>query len=464
MRGALRIFVAHRGRDELAIECLKRWKAEIDKWDGEVEACLHLDGGSSMDQTFRDLLPEWEVFSDPTAKGIQHVRRMQLLMAGRGEGHGARVLFFDTDTVPDEGALEACEKAFKFWGQPVCGYDSAAHDTKDEVLIRGWKLPGTKIAAELRKFPSGNFCFISPAYAHLMACKALQDPDISWDYCGWAAGNIIPWMVLGLSEHIGEGGMHDKDNGGQGRDKARIASGHVRHEAEKIREAIGMIESPILISVLHPTCRFDVSSKVREEWLKLAKNPRAIEWVYGIDAKEQERIGSLLGGKVVVDGENRLGAVSKINACAKNSLGDVLVMAADDIYPPEDWDVKVLAAIPDTKGEYVLACPDGNQGRPDLIHNITITRKRYERYGYVIHPAFYHLYGDDFFTAQAVADKVVVRCPGIVFDHRHPTTGKSQVDAVYARTNSQEQYTLGAQIYKDLLAKHNLKQNEERII
>ena len=410
MTGTLRVFVAHRGRDELALECLKRWHTELASWPGQAEAALHLDGGSSMDQAFRDLLPEWEVHSDPTAKGIQHVRRLQLLMASRGEGHGSRVLFFDTDTVPDIGALEMCERAFKLWGQPVCGYDSPTHDNKDEVFQTGWKLPGTGMTADLRKFPSGNFCFLSPAYAHFMACKAVTTPKLSWDYAAWSAGVVIPWVVMGLSEHIGEGGMHDKDCGGKGRDMARKASDYVRAEADSIRGVAGIKHETKLISVMHPTRRLEKAAGVREEWLKKAKNPNSIEWIYGIDDRDKEKFELLIGGKIVTDPFNRLGAVSKINLCAKASTGKLLVMAADDIFPPDEWDEKLLVSLPD-EGEYVLACPDGNPGRPDLIHNIAITRKRYARYGHVIHPEFFHLYGDDLFTAQAVADKVIIRCP-----------------------------------------------------
>ena len=58
-----------------------------------------------------------------------------------------------------------------------------------------------------------------------------------------------------------------------------------------------------------------------------------------------------------------------------------------------------------------------------------MTRKRYERYGYIAHPAFESMWADNYLTWEAKKDAaegalMLVERLDIVFEHRHPALGK----------------------------------------
>jgi hypothetical protein len=71
-----------------------------------------------------------------------------------------------------------------------------------------------------------------------------------------------------------------------------------------------------------------------------------------------------------------------------------------------------------------------------------LNRKRYERLGYVFHPSYLSMFGDDEYSLHAEVDGCVVNTD-IMFPHHHWTTGERAMDDVYRRQNDPTRYQWG---------------------
>jgi hypothetical protein len=80
-----------------------------------------------------------------------------------------------------------------------------------------------------------------------------------------------------------------------------------------------------------------------------------------------------------------------------------------------------------------------------------LTRARYEQQGYLFHPEFFSMFSDNWFSECAFSDGVVIDARDkITFEHIHPAFGKGEMDETYARSNAQEHYKAGLEIFKRL--------------
>ncbi len=80
-----------------------------------------------------------------------------------------------------------------------------------------------------------------------------------------------------------------------------------------------------------------------------------------------------------------------------------------------------------------------------------LTRKRYERYGYVLHPEFESMYADNYYSQIAHRDGVVISGRHLGFQHHHYTAGRTEMDAVYAGQNEPAKYFRGRNTLNRLL-------------
>ena len=77
-----------------------------------------------------------------------------------------------------------------------------------------------------------------------------------------------------------------------------------------------------------------------------------------------------------------------------------------------------------------------------------VTRGRYERLGYILDPEFESMYADNWCALQARRDQAAGLCHiierlDIQFEHRHPSRGTAQMDAVYEQQNNPVAYFNG---------------------
>lgn len=140
----------------------------------------------------------------------------------------------------------------------------------------------------------------------------------------------------------------------------------------------------------------------------------------------------------------------------------------DDLEAPEEWDEKLLDVLPAPyeAGEW----PDGiAQRMPEIEKQLqrehvidltgestewvvysALTRARYERIGYILHPDFESMYADNYYSEIAHRDGVVINGRGLGFRHNHPTNGRTAIDDVYAQQNRPAAYRQGLATYRKL--------------
>ena len=119
------------------------------------------------------------------------------------------------------------------------------------------------------------------------------------------------------------------------------------------------------------------------------------EWVIAVDAGDiaSEKVAQATGAKVVINTGPKT-CVAGWNCAAAASTGKVLIAVADDFIPPDKWIPKLNALEPANwkDEEHIVHTEDG------VVHDIAVlailTRKRYERFGYLFYPDFLSVFCD----------------------------------------------------------------------
>jgi hypothetical protein len=185
-------------------------------------------------------------------------------------------------------------------------------------------------------------------------------------------------------------------------------------------------------SICHTTIRLPNGwVEAHDSWLERCRAPQDVEYVLCTErpfAPEGQR--PQWGKLTLTDCGGAGSCTAGWNRAAEVSSGRVLIVASDDCFPPRDWDVGLLAALPDLTGEWALdvGTPD-NVDAPGLITFPIVTRAYYERPGRggcggrLLYPEYLSLGNDDDFTDYARRDGVVVDARHLKFEHRHWTRG-----------------------------------------
>lgn len=220
-------------------------------------------------------------------------------------------------------------------------------------------------------------------------------------------------------------------------------------------------------SVLHATRRGKLAVDKMYMWLTLAEKAGAIEWIFAVDEDDKESQEALKGYRTVIVPSGK-GPVAAWNEAAKASTGKILIQMSDDWFSPGAWDAmiyqKLASKIDD---EAVLRISDGHR-KDDLMCMAILTRKYFDRYGYVFHPDYFSMYSDNHFSWQAAEDEVIVEGSEIVFQHAHPLFDpksydngqlkEGALDEVYARSNDPKNYEQGAKTFEAFKASKVRKQ------
>jgi len=203
------------------------------------------------------------------------------------------------------------------------------------------------------------------------------------------------------------------------------------------------------ISILHPTRRSEQALRIRDLWLSRASNPKGIEYIFGVDHADQATASSLSTFTFQLSPPGSpAGAVAAINAAARAAKGRVLVMAADDCEPPQDWDVQIREAL---AGQLhlprLLWTSDGYTTQPVITHPI-MTRALYEKNGNEFFSSAYpHLFCDTELTHRAMQAGEVIDARHIVLKHQHPMFTGAKPDQLHEQRNSQEAWRIGSEIF-----------------
>lgn len=176
------------------------------------------------------------------------------------------------------------------------------------------------------------------------------------------------------------------------------------------------------------------------------------EWVISVDEGDAPSFAaanalSILGNvKVVVNSGDR-NCNTGWNVAAESTSGKVIIAVPDDFVPPERWDTLLLGLNPQgwIDGEYVVHIDDGYVRT--LCTLAILTRKRYERFGYLFYPGYQSMFTDTEFTEVAYRDGVVIYAQHLLFEHLHPDCKKRERDSVDTKHASQSRWDEGEALF-----------------
>lgn len=208
------------------------------------------------------------------------------------------------------------------------------------------------------------------------------------------------------------------------------------------------VAEPRRVSLLHATHHAaEDALAVRRAWLDRADRPDLVEHLFAIDSTDHETIAATDGlARVItpkVDGG--VTAVQNWNAAAAASSGELLVVIADDLYPPEGWDSTLAAIIGDLDPEVSAFAVKVHDSPVDdvLLRHPVLSRAFFARHG-LWSPTFRGLYCDNDLTLRAFWHAAILDGSALVLDHRHPNVRPDVVPSTsHRRMNAEGEYTHG---------------------
>jgi hypothetical protein len=193
-----------------------------------------------------------------------------------------------------------------------------------------------------------------------------------------------------------------------------------------------------MISLIHPSRnRPAKSSATIHKWITSASNIHDIELIVSCDLNDPllssyESIYSqtIFKTNPVVANENR-SAVDAINYAASIAEGDTLIVVSDDTDCIPGWDQQIINHT-SGKTDWILKTQDRIQ--PWIITMPIMDRAYYNRFGYVYHPDYQHMFCDTELTcvADLTGRKIT---SNLLFKHNHYSVTKEPQDQVSKRAD-----------------------------
>ena len=207
------------------------------------------------------------------------------------------------------------------------------------------------------------------------------------------------------------------------------------------------------ISLLHATYhRAGGPLIVRDAWLARADNPGDIEYVFAMDADDHASIKDTDGCLRVI-GQPAIGMVTAVrnwNNAAAAATGDLLMVIADDLFPPQGWDSalrELIAALDPEDVDFAVKLRDSTNRSGVLLRHPVISRAFYEQHG-LFDDAYRGVYCDDDITTRAFWRAAILDGRSIVLEHHHPGSDKTvQPSASQSRINTESEYRHGREHY-----------------
>jgi len=240
------------------------------------------------------------------------------------------------------------------------------------------------------------------------------------------------------------------------------------------------MERQKLFSICHTTARPEGWQESFGAWCarasrKWTSGERALEYVLCVDRRwgftpelvqDFKRLASSEYPDIVfrvVWNNARKCSVDGWNTAAAASTGSILILNADDFFPPSEWDCLLSEAVWKKHGvgiesEFVIHVRSGIEVHDEagLMTLGIMSRTLYERWGYALYPGYESVRSDDDFSDHAQFDGVVIDARHLVFEHKHPawlaTNTKaveiSDLDDVYRHQNRELSYAEGLRLLK----------------
>lgn len=137
----------------------------------------------------------------------------------------------------------------------------------------------------------------------------------------------------------------------------------------------------------------------------------------------------------MLDLEPRSSALELWNHGARQASGDVLVLAADDLWPFHGWlgeTLERMGDFPDARGGMIGFNDLGRDGSALATH-WAITRAAAIAWngGVLVPPCYHHYFVDNEVTERLRRADRYIWATNAIVEHRHPAFGKAQADALY---------------------------------
>lgn len=196
-------------------------------------------------------------------------------------------------------------------------------------------------------------------------------------------------------------------------------------------------------SILHPSrSRPEKSFSTIQFWKEQSSGTNDIETIVSIDKSDElgikyygayEKFNHPIHRVRFIENDNR-SAVDAINNAAKVATGDIFIVVSDDTSCPNNWDTDILKEV-EGKTDWILKTQDGIQ---DYIITMTLMdRVYYDRFGYIYHPGYSHLFADTYMTCVADINGRKLTS-NLLFSHKHYSNsgGKEGPDELHKRNDA----------------------------
>jgi len=190
-----------------------------------------------------------------------------------------------------------------------------------------------------------------------------------------------------------------------------------------------------MIYLLWPTARPKMFLQAHKCWIDTASDPKNIKTMVAVDSNEEKAI--LSDFSVIVVDKDHPGVAYVAyeltrNIKAKNK--DIIILASDDFYPPQNWDKWLNKQLSNFDG--CLLIRDGYQTGGCVTLPIMTYSCLLKLNKIIYHPSYRHQYSDaelysilaDLKLVKNFRDK---QYP--LFEHRHWANGKRQMDSIDAK-------------------------------
>ena len=209
------------------------------------------------------------------------------------------------------------------------------------------------------------------------------------------------------------------------------------------------------ISLLHATRGTpDRALATAQLWRQRAALPDSIEHLFAIQGDDRTSVERFSAAAVdfvttVPPPAWASSSVANWNAAAARSTGDLLVVIADDLLPPDGWDQSLRQLPPDAQQPYACYVPDTVRQDGLMCHPV-LSRGLYQKRGYVFHPSFFGVYCDNDFTTRTQLEAPIFRVPNLLWQHEHFSKKKTAPDQNARIQNSDQAYHYGKAVFDKL--------------
>lgn len=171
-------------------------------------------------------------------------------------------------------------------------------------------------------------------------------------------------------------------------------------------------------------------------------HPSKVEWILSLDYSDPDvekylkifpEYFSLAknGDRCRILYSKNRSAIDAINNAAKVAVGNIFIVVSDDSECDGDYWYERIERDAKGKDDWIMKVQDGIQ--PWIITQPIMDRKYYDRFGYIYHPDYEHMFCDTELTcvADITGRKITSK---LLFPHKHYSVTKEKPDAI-ARKN-----------------------------